>query len=181
MNNIGKIILNFQVIDTGDPKMLLVGDFSKWRVIENLPAFIDITLPGARNHITLPFKKNATQGYTSLSLGVSQHINCEENIKPLPDGIYEFCLRGGKDGERTKHKYYLKKDAFQEDIDKEWVKWGLEYNVESKEQRDALLYVEGFLRAAIASTKKGLIPQAKDFFHLAQKKLKSVVECKNCI
>lgn len=181
MSTIGKIILNFQVIDTGDPNMLLVGDFSKWRVIENLPAYIDITLPGARNPITLPYKKNATQGFTSLSLGISCHVDCEENLRPLPDGIYEFCLRGGKDGERQKKKFYLKKDTLQESLDKAWIKYGIEYNINSKETRDQLLYIEAYLRAASASTRQGLIPQAQDLFRLAQNKLRKFQECKDCI
>src|SRR5699024_11186167 len=114
-NEIGKIELNFQVVDTGSPRMLVVDDFSKWRVIKDMPSFIEITLPGSRKPITLPFEKYARNGFNSLSLGITCNVDCEDNLTDLPDGIYELCLKGGANGERTEHKYYLKKDRYQTD------------------------------------------------------------------
>lgn len=177
---IGKIQLNFQVVDTGDPKLLLVQDFSKWRVIENMPSYIEITLPGSKSPITVPFEKYAVNGFNSLSLGTSCHVDCEENLIPLPDGIYCLTIKGGQDGMYEFSRYYLKKDKLQTDLDKAWVRLGIDYDLKDENFRNRLLYIEGYLRAASAATRLGKIPEAQDYFRLAEKEIRSYVECKNC-
>lgn len=181
MSDIGKIELNFQVVDSGDPKMLLVADYSSWKVIKEQPAYIEITLPGSRKPVISTFSKERINGFNSLSLGVSYHVDCEENLVDLPDGIYEICIKGGKNGERTFHRYYLKKDKFQQELDKLWVKLNLEYSVFDKDLRDALLVIEGLIRAASAATRQGDIPKANDFFKLAQSRIEAYKDCKDCI
>lgn len=181
MSDIGKIDLSFQVIDSGDPKTLLVADFSAWKVIKELPAYIEITLPGARKPITRVFNKEKINGFNSLSLGTSNHVDCETNTVDLPDGIYSICIKGGKDGQHTFHRYYLKKDKFQNCLDKAWMKLGLEYSVFNEELRKSLLVIEGLIRAASAATRQGFIPKAQDFFRLAQSRIEAYKECKDCI
>jgi hypothetical protein len=181
MAEIGNIEINFQVIDSGDPKTLLVADFSSWKVIKELPSYIEITLPGARNPVITSFNKQKINGFNSLSLGTSTHINCTENFQDLPDGIYNICVKGGRDGQHSFHRYYLKKDKFQNDLDEVWIKLDLDYSVFNKELRESLLIIEGLLRAASAATRKGFIPQAKNFFNLAKGRLDAHKECKNCI
>lgn len=180
-NEIGKINLNFQVEDTGDPKLIIIKDFSKWRVIENMPSYMEITMPGSNKPITVPFEKNATNAFNSLSLGVTCHVDCEENMADLNDGIYEFCLRGGKDGSYKFHRYYLKKDNFQENFDKAWIRLGLDFEIKNETYINKLLYIEGYLNAACAATRQGMIPEAHDFFMLAEKELRAYINCKNCI
>src|SRR5699024_8174835 len=144
-SNIGKIRLDFIPFDSWDPKLLVIGDFSKWKVIEDMPAYIDIIMPGSRKAITLPFQKHSLQTYSSLSLGLNSSKKCDDPkdyYMPLPDGIWEFCLRGGENGKHTKKKYYLKKDRLQEELDKAWINSGIEYNKFEKDTRDELLYVE---------------------------------------
>lgn len=179
--NIGKIELNFQVVDSGDPKMLLVADFSKWRVIENMPAFLEITPPGFRKAKERNFKKEAINGYNTLSLGLSSHVDCEENTQDLPDGIYEFCLRGGKDGMYKKHKYYLKKDKFQLELDKLFVKLNIEYDVYDEKYLNTLYTIDALAKASSAATRLGKIPQAQNYFKSANKLLDSYKDCKDCI
>lgn len=180
-NEIGKILLYFNVIETGDPNLICLSDHSQWRVLKDMPSYIEITIPGTRDPIILPFKKKELNWYNSLSLGISCHVDCESNIEPLPDGVYEFCLKGGKDGQRTSHRYYLKKDIIQTELDEAWLTLGLEYEVYNKEVRDRLLYVNGFLDAASSAARQGKIPRAKEFFNLAKKSLEDFKKCKDCI
>ena len=181
MSDIGKINLDFQVIDSDDPKTLLVADFSAWKIIKQLPSYIEITLPGSKKPIIRSFNKEKINGFNSLSLGLSNHIDCEKNTHDLPDGIYSICIRGGKEGQETSHRYYLKKDRFQNELDKAWLKIGLEYSVFDEEIRNALFIIEGLIRAATAATREGQIPKAKDSFKLAQSRIEAYKECKNCI
>lgn len=180
-NEIGKINLDFQVPDSGNPKMLFVWDFSKWRVIENMPSYIEITLPGARNPVIRNFDKNKMNGYNSLSLGVSCHVDCEENLQDLQDGVYEICVKGGKDGTYTKHKYFLKTDKFQLELDKVWVRLGLDYKLSDEKTILAIFKIKALLEAAKAATKVGKIPQANEYFITANELLEKYKECKNCI
>jgi len=181
MADIGEIRLNFQVIDSDDPKMLLVADFSAWKVIKNLPSYIEITLPGSKKPISRVFNKEKINGFNSLSLGTSSHTDCEENWQDLPDGIYELCLRGGKDGQHTFHRYYLKKDKFQQELDKAWFKLSLDYSLLKADLFKPLQLIEGLISAASAATKKGKIAEAKDIFKLAQSRIEAYKECKDCI
>lgn len=179
-NEIGEIRIDFQVVDSGDPKLLLVQDFSKWRVIEDMPSYIEITLPGSKKPIIVPFEKHAVNGFNSLSLGISCHVDCEENLQDLPDGIYEFCVRGGDEGSYKKHRYYLKKDRLQTELDKAWIRLGIDYDIKDEIYRNRLLYIEGYLRAASAATRLGKIPKAHDFYMLAEETIRRYVNCKNC-
>jgi hypothetical protein len=181
MSDIGKIKLNFQVLDSGDPEILLVADYSRWRVIKNMPAYLEIKTPNRDEPIVSVFAKEKTNGFNSLSLNLSSHIDCEENTEKLPDGIYNIQLKAGKDGERVLEKNYLKKDNFQNDLDEVWIKLDLEYSIFNTEIMNKLLVIEGLLRAASANARKGLIPQAKDAFKLATTRLKAYKECKDCI
>lgn len=175
--NIGKINLDFQVQPSGDPRVLIVQDFSEWLVIKDMPAYIYITPPNTPDPIVRVFSKESTNGLNSLNLGLS----CGTELEYLPDGIYHIEIRGGKNGERKVSKHYLKKDIIQIDLDKAWMKLGTEYDIFDKEVRDTLLYVVGFLEAASASTRRGDIPKAKEYFKLAENKLEAYKECKNCI
>lgn len=177
-NELGKIALNFQVEDTGDPELIIVKDFSKWRVIENLPSYIEVTLPGARKPVVLPYEKNATNAFNSLSLGITCHVDCEENISDLPDGIYEFLLRGGKDGLHQFHRYYLKKDTLQTALDKAWFELGVEYIKKEEDSIKRLIFIEGYLRAASSSTRLGHIKEASDYFKMAESELREYYNCK---
>jgi len=176
-SNIGKIRLDFQILDSGDPRVILVSDFSEWLVIEDMPAYLYVTPPSMEEAIVRVFNKNATNGLNSLNLGLS----CGEELENLEDGIWNIKVRGGKNGERIVEKYYLKKDELQIELDKVWVKLGIEYDIFDREVRDYLLYIVGFLEAASAQIRQGDVPKAKEFFKLAQNKMEAFKECKNCI
>lgn len=77
-------------------------------------------------------------------------------------------------------RYYLKKDKLQTDLDKAWIRLGIDYDLKDENFRNRLLYIEGYLRAASAATRLGKIPEAQDYFRLAEKEIRSYVECKNC-
>lgn len=181
MSNIGNIRIDFQVIESGDPKFLLVGDFSSWKVIEDLPANLEVIPPGSHNKVSNLFQKNQINGLNSLNLGLSQHQDCEENYLPLPDGIYELCLRGGANGERMKKRYYLKKDQFQLDFDKMKLKLGIEYDVRDQAYREVLIDIMIYSEAASSATRRGEIKEAKYYFDIATDLLTKYKDCKNCI
>lgn len=181
MSDIGNIRIDFQVIESGDPKFLLVGDFSSWKVIEDLPANLEVIPPGSHNTVSNLFQKNKINALNSLNLGLSQHQDCEDNYLPLPDGIYELCLRGGANGQRMRKRYYLKKDQFQLDFDKMKLKLGIEYDIRDKDYRRLLSDIMIYSDAASSATRDGDIKKAKMFFDIATELLKKYKDCKDCL
>lgn len=174
-----KINIDFQVINSYDPAVLLVGDFSQWHHIENKPSIIEITVPGASTPIAFSFVKktiNAING-SALNLGCD---SCNDAAYPdLPDGIYTITLKGSPDT-FNKKRYYLKLDQTRLELDKVYVASGLKYNPANKSYRDALSTIEFYLRVAEAHTRRGDIGKAKTFFNEAQSLLRKYKECKNC-
>lgn len=95
MPELGKIRVDFQVITSNDPKILMVADFSEWKHIVGLPAVISITLPGARNPIQHNLIKNKINGFNSNTLGLTCETGCTDpEYQDLPDGIYTICVEG---------------------------------------------------------------------------------------
>jgi hypothetical protein len=136
-----------------------------------------VTPPNQTEAIVRVYSKNSTNGLNSINLSLS----CGTELENLQDGVWKIEVRGGKNGERVVEKFYLKKDELQIELDKEWIKLGIEYDIFDKEVRDSLLYIVGFLEASSSAIRQGDVPKAKEFFKLAQNKMEAFKECKNCI
>lgn len=97
MPEVGKPVINFQMINTNDPKILIVADYSEWLHIENQPAVLSIKLPGSKKYIQFNFVKNKFNAFNSNTLGLTCDIGCNDpDYLDLPDGIYDICLEGSQ-------------------------------------------------------------------------------------
>lgn len=180
MPNIGRINIDFQVIDSGDPKILMIGDFSDWAHIVNEPAVISITMPGAANPIQYNFVKNNINGFNSNTLGITCDVGCNEpDYLDLPDGIYEICLEGSPNTFR-KMRYYLKLDSTRLELDKQIVKLGFKYSEDYDKKRQHLELIDWLLTLASSSTRLEEIPEASEYFQEALKMLEKYKDCKTC-
>lgn len=178
---IGKINIDFQVVHSGDPKIIMVADFSSWLHIETQPAVLSITLPGSRTAIQFNFEKNKINGYNSNNLGIGCSHNCEgEDYADLPDGIYDIKLEASPNT-FNKQRYYLKTDKAQLELDKLLVKLGFTYNEKDKEKINNLQLIDFLLQVAGAATRLGDIPKASEHFSEALKLIEKIKECKNCL
>ena len=177
----GKIKIDFQVLETKNPQLLMVSDNSEWDYAEDLNAWITIILPGSTKKLTFAFKKHSIEQFNSHNLGISCFRgDCEEEeYTDLPDGIYTICLKSGYEG-IDKKRYYLKTDRFDIDFAKVVVKNGLEYNEEDREFRDKILDVMWFAMTAKSHTIEGNFSEAKYWFEKAKNKLNIFKDCKNC-
>lgn len=180
MAEIGKPVINFQILNTYDPKMLIIADFSKWLHIENQPAVISIKLPGSKKYIEYNFVKNKINAFNSNTLGISCDVGCNDpDYSDLPDGIYDVCLQGSPNTFK-KQKYYLKIDRTRIELDKQFIKLGFEYSLDNKAYIDHLQTVDILLMAASSATRLGEIPKAHDNFMEALKLLEKYKDCKTC-
>jgi len=181
METVGQIKIEFDVFSTR-PTNLVVADSSEWIYAQNLPAYLLVKLPGSKKFKTFPFKKNALNRLNSHLLGLSCLTNdCQDEVyNDLPDGIYTFCLKSGYEGiENT--KFYLKTDLFKQDFAKVMIKYGIEYTEQGKDFLEDMLFIKALVTVAEAHAHEGDFVKAQRFFEEAKDKLRSRVECRNCI
>lgn len=176
-----KIKINFQVLESNNPQLLLVADVSKWEYAENLPAYLFITLPGSSNPLQFSWKKESINSFNSHNFGLSCVTECgEQEYRDLPDGVYTINLKSGYEGiEAT--KYYLKTDRFENELSKVIIKNGTEYDPKDKDFRDDIFQIKWILLTAKAKAYQGDFVYAGRYFEEAKKLLKTYVECKDCL
>jgi hypothetical protein len=178
---IGKIKINFTVIPDYDPETLIVGDLSEWKGAENLPATICIIPPGSKKSINTVFQKHRLNIFNSTNLGLSCVKECEEqDYIDLPDGIWTLVLKSGYEG-LEKAVYYLKTDRFQLELDKIYVRAGLDFDKEKKQFREDLQDLHFLINSAHAQIRVGDTSKASRDFQEAQVILKKYIDCKDCL
>lgn len=171
-----KVNIDFQVIETQDPRRILVADTSEWLHLDKEQSSIEVTVP-KRNPKMLPFKKFAINGLTSVNLGLG--CGKEGEFLDLPDGIYKITVLGCPD-KFQKTRYYLQSDIAQSKLDKLFTMVDYDCKNVDKERRDKLLTLDYLLQTAKAATRKGNLPLAEDFFECALDSLDSYLKCDNC-
>lgn len=178
---VGKIVVDFEVIPTHNPKRLWVSDMSSWSVSENQASVIEITPPGSSISINHAFVKHNLNIFHSINLGLSCLAECaEQEYQNLPDGIWTLTVKSAFTG-LEKTRYYLKEDVFQLELDQIYIRAGLEFDRSKKGFRDDLQDMEFLIRSAHAQVRNGDFFKADRDFTQAQELLDKYKNCKNCI
>lgn len=182
MDVVGQINIDFQVLEHGNPRILMLGDTSEWLYASTLASYVSVRLPGSKKDITFTWKKKAFNNFNSHNLGLScVSGDCtEEHYVDLPDGIYTICLISGYEN-INKTRYYLKTDLIELELAKVLVKHGLEYSESDNDFIDNILKIKYFLSFAKAHAKLGDFVKADRFFQHATNKFKKFRDCKDCI
>ena len=165
------IVVDFQVLHTSDPTKLLVCDTSIWAHIEDKPAIIEITLPNEKmvTHYLSP--KNNVLTFNSSNLYLSESTN-----KALPDGIYKITIKGSPDTFR-KTRSYIRMVKLQLDVDKLYLKEGLEVSDDIMELASK---IEFMMRAADAAIRADQKQKAIKFYKEAKKLYDNYQNCIDC-
>lgn len=178
---IGTIKIDFTVIPDSDPTTILVGDKSYWGTAENQQSTLLITPPGSTVAIANIFAKHRLNIFNSVNLGMSCVTECaDQQYVDLQDGVWTINLKSIYTG-LEKTRYYLKTDRFQLELDKIYIRTGLEFDKNKKQFRDDLQDIEFLLRTAHAHTRNGDFYKADRDFTQAQNLLMKYSECKNCL
>lgn len=170
-----EIEIDFQILETRNPKLLMIGDTSNWSYAEELPSYIAITMPGSDTPLNLEFVKGIVKTYNSSNLALTCQ-SCDDELANLPDGVYTITVKSGyEDIERT--KYYLKTDTIRIELAKEIVKNGFEYSPSDKKFRENIYDIKWLLDVAQSHAILGDFCKAQNYYEMANAKLC----CKNCI
>ena len=179
MNVLAKIELDFQVLDTGDPRVLMIADNSEWGQIENSPKIIDITLPGEKweNRITHYFKANQINTFNSNTLNLACTTSTE--LVDLPDGIYTITLTGSPETYTTTRNY-LKIDSTQLSLDKLFIEFYTSCKESYKCFKDYVIDIQMLIDGAKACVRYGDTGKAQELLYRAQELIERVKRCKKC-
>lgn len=157
------IDIDFQVLKTGDPKLLIVCDTSEWSIIENKAAIIEITLPTGKlvTHYLAKEKNNVfnTSNLYLTSVGV---------LQALPDGVYQITIKGSPDT-YYKTRNYVKTDKLQLEIDKLYLTTDLLGTVRDKVLRETLDNIQFMVSASEAATRRNEIKRAEQYYKEAKR------------
>lgn len=175
MNNIK---LEFEVINTNNPKNLRIDDQSEWGILADRPAIINIKAPGRDEPVTHYLGKNQINMFNSMTLG----INCDDpdhKFINVPDGIYDIQIVGSPSTYHFERKY-LKTDIMRLNLDKVWARAGILCDHEDDDLMEKIKEVEFVLAAAESNTRLGNTQEAEELFKKAEKLMYIINNCEDC-
>lgn len=157
-------VLDFQVLETNDPKVLLVADNSTWGMLEDIDAVIDITVPSGDVPISHYFSKHNVNIFNSVTL-----VDCDDPLSTndLPDGIYFIELKSA--GGLSFPRYYFRSVLLRAKIDKMYVNCTLDCDKINQSMIDNINKIEIYLAGAEAHMRLGNPNKACYYYSLADK------------
>jgi hypothetical protein len=99
--------LNFDILPTYDSRILGIYDSSDWKHLSSEEAYLDVTTPGKKFPVTKIFHKNKTTIYNSATFELTC-TDCQDDLIPLPDGLYHFKLFICEGSKFSIEKYHLR-------------------------------------------------------------------------
>lgn len=163
------IEIDFDVLETKDPKKLMVGDTSKdWFNAEDLDAYLYVTVPGSTKPKVFNFEKKTIKVFNSKLLNTHSDTN---NYQYLPDGIYKIKLQSGFK-EKYVEKIYLKTDLLKRNISESIVRNALNLSSSSDNFVDSIYEVDYLIRVAEAFAMECNIPMVERYYNEAVNKFK---------
>lgn len=182
--SIDTINVDFQILDTKDPKVLPLADISTWSIIAEKPAVVEIILPGEEEPVKHYLNKNQINIYNSFFLGLACPSECvddeDEELTDLPDGVYEITVKGSPDT-YFKTRKYLRTNLTQLDLDKLYLGLNLLCENENLDLLKTLTHIDLMLKAAHAHVRYDSICQAQELLFKAQDLIEKAKGCNGCV
>lgn len=173
-----KPTLSFMAIPTYDSRLLIIADTSDWKHLEDESTYIDITLPGSKNEITHPFQKGKLNKFNSGNLAYGCAVACEDDLVPLPDGIYKIKIYVCEGNKFSQEAHYLRTVLTELRLMKLLVNMNLECDPNTSCIQQ-IIKIEMLLKGAKADLLFGNIKSAKAKFNKAVELLDDLENC-NC-
>lgn len=172
---IPKVNIDFQIIDTSDPRYMIIADTSEWGGIEGKPAVIEIQVPGVVEPAIHYFDQKSVNVFNSITLGVNC-VTCGLEEMELPDGIYEVELKGSPSKYNQKRQY-LRTTSTELELDRLLVQqidntFKLDTKVVEK-----IMEIEVLLKTAKAHVRFRSNEKAHQLFLRVQKLIKEMDGC----
>lgn len=174
---VGKIRIDFTVLQELNPQLLKIQDSSDWFSAEDKQATLTVVPPGSSKPIAFVFAKHETTILTSVNLGLSCLVECDDQkLEDLSDGIWKICLQSAYQG-LDKTRYFLKTDRFKIEFYKEFANLGFQYVDTNNPRYEALYDARKHLSTAESFIIDGDFTKANREFTEAQKKFNKIRGC----
>lgn len=174
-----EIKLDFQVIPTNDPKILMVADNSKWGILTDRTAIIEVTVPGFQDPCVHYLGQNQINEFTSLTLGLNCYDDCKTPYNDLPDGVYNITIKGSPSDYNFNRKY-LKTDSIRLELDKMYAKASACEHVDT-DLVGSIKKAEFCILSAEANVRIGNIANAHKLLDKANKIIDLARDCIHCL
>lgn len=173
-----KPLIDFQILRSDDPNVIMIADASMWEHIENKPAVIEITTPGASSADVIKyFEKNQITIFNSVNMNMSCNSGDCEDFCPLPDGVYTIVLKGSPDS-FFKQKKYLHTANTRLKLDELYVKSFSICEDANKGTIKLLDEIDFLITAAEANVRMDNINDAQYLFYKSQELIENLDVCK---
>lgn len=181
MSVLDKINIDFQVLDTNDPRVILIADNSIWGHIEDKPTIIEITVAGESSPKVHYFKQKQLNSINSYHLGLSCPNECGEmEFTDIPDGIYTITVKGSPD-KYFKTRKYLRTVLTRLELDKLYINLNLFCKEKNMDLYNLLIDIDLMLKSAEANVRHDNIAKAQELFFKAQALIQKAKGCKSCV
>lgn len=178
---IEKINIDFQVLDTHDPRVLSIADYSEWAQISEKPAIVEIILPGTEEPVVHYFDKQKINIFNSNTLQTGCKGDClGVELVDLPDGIYEITVKGSPDT-FNKTRKYLRTELTRLDLDAIYLNLNLLCKNKDRDLMNTLIDIDLLLRSAESNVRYDNICSAQELLFKAQELIKEAKNCSGCV
>lgn len=169
-----KVRINFQIYDSKDPNEIIIIDTSDWGPILDKPSIIEIIVPGDDEPMTHYYDKNSINILNSHNLGLSCLECGDDELAPLPDGVYQITVKGSPDNFKES-RLYLKTTGIQSEIDSKILE---DYSDCDNCNDDVSKYIKynDLIEVARAFVRKGFLCEAQEIIE----KISKLINKKNC-
>jgi hypothetical protein len=173
-----KINIDFDILDTKNPKYFSIVDQSEWGLIENNTSYIEITLPGYSKPVTKYFDKKAVNTYNAYTLEILCIEDCSGGCyEAIPDGIYHITVRSTCNKYFTTKKY-LKTTILELELDKIIIANIKCDKAPSKGIENKITEIEFLIKAAKAHLRYDNINEAGQLYTKACSEIEKIKDCK---
>ena len=168
--------ISFEIIPTFSSKLLIVADTSDWKHLSVEPTYIDITLPGSKTPRTHAFQKGKLNKYNSSNLAYGCTVDCDDDLVPLPDGIYKITVSVCEGNTFTETAHYLRTVQLEMALARLLVNMNLECNPRAS-CVDSYLEIKMLIEGAKADVLFGNIAFASSKYCKAAELLEDLENC----
>lgn len=167
--------LDFEILDTGNPKTLVFLDSSDYYTEPERP-LIEVTLPGHSRYFLLNAAAKKVNTYNSNTIGLTEILNSFELVN-LPDGVWKFKFKVCPYDKVYIQKHHLRTVELEERLGKVYEYLTLsDCDVERDVKlNNTLIDVLLAIESGKANAKKGNTKKASDLYQFASTSVNSLL------
>lgn len=181
MSLIDKTKVDFQILDSKDPKYLNIIDYSVWGQLEDKTTIVEVTVPGEETPRVHYFKQGQLNVMTSVNLGLTCIDECGEvELVDLPDGIYTITVKGSPDS-YNKTRKYLRTELTELDLDIIFINSNLLCKNKDVDVINLITDIKFLLDASAANVRYDNICEAQELLFKAQDLIEKAKNCSGCV